>query len=152
MLVKPFTFAARLSSIYDGDTMRLDVDRGERLWSMGCKYRLYGVDTPEISRCSDEEKEYGFSSRSFVNSVLVSNQSQGPLTISTHHGQGKYDWLVEIYVSLGPKLEQLDGLMSLHDLIILRGHGVPYTGGTKLSWSERKQIQDEAKLRLPTEP
>lgn len=152
MLIKPFTFAARLSSIYDGDTLRLDVDRGERIWSLDRKYRLWGVDTPEIRGCTDEEVAYGMAARSFVNAVVISNQSQGQLVISTHRGKSKYDWLVEIYVSRGPKLEQLEEVTSLHALIIEHGHGVPYTGGKKQPWAERKAMQDEARGRLITEP
>lgn len=43
-----FTYRAIVTSIYDGDTMTVDIDLGFHSWMRSQKIRLYGVDTPEI--------------------------------------------------------------------------------------------------------
>jgi len=136
--IQPYTFRAFLDHVWDGDTIWLEIDRGEGWSSLG-KYRLYGVDTPEIrgKGVSDEEKEYAEEAKKFVSDVLL---LQGELLISTHKGKSKYDWMVEIWVKT-----DLGGLELLSDMIIKHGHGVPYDGGTKASWFVRKKAQDAAR-------
>jgi micrococcal nuclease len=142
--MKPYTFKAKLDHAYDGDTVWLVVDRGEG-WSSKGKYRLFGVDTPEIRGVSDEEKVYGLEARDFVNMTLAAN---GDFVISTHKGKSKYDWLVEIFIAqdVNGQLfadESDECFVSLTDYVIESGHGVPYFGGTKQPWSERKIYQDQ---------
>lgn len=43
-----FTYRAVVLSIYDGDTMTVDIDLGLGIWQHGQKLRLYGIDTPEL--------------------------------------------------------------------------------------------------------
>lgn len=136
-----FTFRAKLAGVWDGDTIYLDIDRGERIWTLRQKYRLYGVDTPEIRGASDEEEHYGHVAKKFVNDLLKDKE----LIVSTHRGKSKYDWMVEVFVRNDRK-----ELESLTSILIDRGYGVPYYGGTKLSWEERKAIQDKAMLSYPT--
>lgn len=135
---QPYTFRAYLDHVWDGDTIWLKIDRGER-WHSINKYRLYGVDTPEVrgKGVTDEEKVYAKEAKKFVADLLL---LQSEFIVSTHKGNSKYDWLVEIWVEDSNGEHEL-----LSDLIIRLGHGVPYFGGTKLSWPERKAIQDAAR-------
>jgi len=133
---KPYTFKAHLDHVWDGDTIWLDIDRGEG-WSSRGRYRLYGVDTPEIRGVSDEEKAYAEEAKSFVSNLL---SLQSELVVSTYRGNSKYDWLVEVWVNNGN-----GGFDLLSDLILTSGHGVAYFGGTKQPWPERKAIQDLAR-------
>lgn len=43
-----FEYRARIVSIYDGDTLRADVDLGFGVWQAKQKFRLYGINTPEV--------------------------------------------------------------------------------------------------------
>lgn len=47
-----FVYSARLhdgvKSVYDGDTVRLDVDLGHGIWIRNEPYRLYGINAPEL--------------------------------------------------------------------------------------------------------
>ena len=43
-----YYYKARVVSIYDGDTIRLDIDLGFNTWLMNQSVRLYGIDTPEL--------------------------------------------------------------------------------------------------------
>lgn len=48
-LTRPaYTYRATVVSIYDGDTMTVDLDLGLGIWQRGQKLRLYGIDTPEL--------------------------------------------------------------------------------------------------------
>jgi micrococcal nuclease len=138
MSVQPYTFRAFLDHVWDGDTIWLEIDRGEG-WSSVGKYRLHGVDTPEIrgKGVTDEEKKYAEEAKKFVSDALT---LQGDLVVSTRKGKSKYDWMVEIWVK-----NDIGGDQLLSDMIIKHGHGVPYGGGTKLSWAERKKAQDAAR-------
>jgi micrococcal nuclease len=138
-VLKPFTFKAQLDHVWDGDTIWLEIQRGEG-WKNTGKYRLYGVDTPEVrgKGVTAEEKVYAEEAKEFVATLLL---LQSEMIVSTLKGKSKYDWMVEIWVQEAGREEYLP----LADLIVEFGHGVIYEGGTKLSWPERKVIQDMAR-------
>lgn len=47
--VKPaYTYNATVRSVYDGDTIRADIDVGFYLFANNVPCRLYGIDTPEL--------------------------------------------------------------------------------------------------------
>lgn len=65
MLGNKYIYNVNLRSIYDGDTVRVDVDFGfGHLWrgsdGKGVKLRLYGINTPEVR---GEEREQGLVSK-----------------------------------------------------------------------------------------
>ena len=48
-VTKPaFTYRASIRSIYDGDTIRADLDLGFGTWIKNQPLRLYGIDTAEV--------------------------------------------------------------------------------------------------------
>jgi micrococcal nuclease len=68
-----FTYRCKVRSVYDGDTMRVDVDLGfGHIWhghdGKGVSLRLLGVDTPEM-RSKVAEKAKAASARDFVLSL-----------------------------------------------------------------------------------
>jgi len=58
-----YFYRAIVRSIYDGDTIRADIDLGFNTWLMNEQLRLANIDTPEIR---GEERPYGLVSKSFV--------------------------------------------------------------------------------------
>jgi micrococcal nuclease len=66
-----YTYDARLhagrQSVYDGDTVRLDVDLGYSCWKFNEPHRLYGINAPEMRR---PEKERGIISRDWLRDQL----------------------------------------------------------------------------------
>lgn len=55
-----YTYGAIIRSIYDGDTMRVDRDKGCNDWELKQAIRLYGINTGEIRRYDSEiEKALG---------------------------------------------------------------------------------------------
>jgi endonuclease YncB( thermonuclease family) len=140
----PYTLKAELHHAWDGDTIWLIVDRGEG-WQSKSKYRLFGVDTPEIRGASDEEEKYAREAKEFVEEKL----SEAELMITTHKGKSKYDWMAEVFIR-EPIISMDSGEETIWDaslaqLIIEAGHGVAYFGSTKQSWAERKKMQDIAR-------
>lgn len=61
--MKLYTYKAAVNSIYDGDTIRVDIDLGFGVIFKDQPLRLLGIDTPELR---GEEKAQGLISRSFV--------------------------------------------------------------------------------------
>ncbi|MBM9593824.1 thermonuclease family protein [Roseitranquillus sediminis] len=48
-LIEPaYTYRGVIRSIYDGDTIRVDLDLGFSTWIRDQSLRLYGIDTPEV--------------------------------------------------------------------------------------------------------
>lgn len=58
-----YTYKAYVRSIYDGDTIRVDIDLGFGVILSDQSLRLLGLDTPEIR---GEERTQGLISRNFV--------------------------------------------------------------------------------------
>lgn len=87
-----YYYRAKIVSIYDGDTMTLDIDLGFGHWMTSQKVRLYGIDTPELR---GEEREEGLKVRDFVRELLPNGTE---VMIKSHRDKsGKYGrWLVEV--------------------------------------------------------
>ncbi len=45
-----YEYKARVTAVYDGDTITADIDLGFGVWLKGQKVRLYGIDAPELRR------------------------------------------------------------------------------------------------------
>lgn len=58
-----YTYKALVRSIYDGDTIRVDIDLGFGVIFSDQSIRLLGVDTPELR---GEQRLQGLASRNFV--------------------------------------------------------------------------------------
>jgi micrococcal nuclease len=55
-----YTYKAKIASVYDGDTIRVDIDLGFNIIMKNESVRLYGIDTPELR---GEEKVFGYESK-----------------------------------------------------------------------------------------
>ena len=67
MQKKEYYYEAIVKSVYDGDTIRLDIDLGFNIWVRNESVRLRGIDAPEIR---GEERPLGLESRDWVRSQL----------------------------------------------------------------------------------
>ena len=92
-MIPAYVYHAEIVSIYDGDTVRADLDLGLGIWARNQSIRLYGIDTPEIR---GSEKYRGLISRDWLRS-----QIQGKVVVIRTHKdkKGKYGrWLGVIYL------------------------------------------------------
>ena len=112
-----YTYAAKIISVYDGDTVTATVDLGFTV-SVRIKVRLYGINTPEIRTKDPSEKKAGYAARDFVRDRILDKTVQ----IRTH-SKGKYGrWVATIW-------EIQDGVVSsksINDELLELGMAVPY--------------------------
>jgi micrococcal nuclease len=109
-----FEYCAIIRSVYDGDTLRADIDLGFGIWQMNQPIRIYGIDTPELS--SSE----GRMARDYAKALL-----EGKTVVMTTLKDKK-----EKYGRYLAKIAMPNG-EDYATLMIALGLAVPYYGGTK---------------------
>jgi len=87
-----YHYNAKVTKVYDGDTITVDIDLGMKLILKGEKIRLYGINTPEVRGI---EREDGLKSRDFLSSMILGKDI---LIKTIKDKKGKYGrYLGEIY-------------------------------------------------------
>ena len=106
-----YRYRAQVVSVYDGDTIRCDIDLGFGIWMRDPTIRLYGINTPELR---GDDKEAGLAARDWLREKVLGFDIQ----ILTHKDKkGKYGrWLGTLF----------DGGISINQEMIDRGYAVPY--------------------------
>lgn len=110
---------SEVTSIYDGDTFRVNIKDYPDLIGYRISIRVNGIDTPEMKGMCEKEKDLARQAKQFTVSVL-----RGAKKIELRNmKRGKYFRIVaDVYV---------DGI-SLTDSLIKEKLGVPYNGGSKV--------------------
>jgi len=118
------TTDALVSSVYDGDTLRLVLPVCCTKYIFSC--RLNGIDTPEIRSRNKQEKVIARQVRDYVKELLESHAFRVCCGKSDKYGR----ILCDIYVIL-------DGVeLSLADHLIGKKYGYIYNGGKKLKFED----------------
>jgi len=106
-----YTYNARCTSVYDGDSVTLDIDLGFNMWMRNQKIRLIGINTPEIR---GDERAAGLVAAARLRNLI----SDREVTLESYRDKsGKYGrWLGTIY---------LDGV-SMNQLLLDEGLAEPY--------------------------
>lgn len=113
-----YIYKAKVVSIYDGDSMRVDIDLGFKVSLSNQRVRLLGIDTPELR---GEEREQGLIVRDYVRSLL---NGEEVILKSYKDKYGKYGrWLVEVFM-FDPTEE--GGLLNVNQHLIDKGLALPY--------------------------
>jgi len=109
---------SEVTSIYDGDTFRVNIEGYPRIIGYRVPIRVNGIDTPEMRAKCQQEKELARKAKQLTASML-----HGAKKIVLKNVQrGKYFRIVaDVYI---------DG-DSLGEELIKRGFAVSYDGGTK---------------------
>ena len=110
------------TSIYDGDTYRLDIDQGFRMRMERAQVRLADVDCPSIK---GDERPDGLAARDRVRELL-----EPPTDLVVHARAGdpqRYGrYLVDIYFSPYPPAGDASEWHDLADVLLEEGHAEPY--------------------------
>jgi len=114
---------SKVNSVYDGDTFRVDIDELSPIAGKNIRIRVNGVDTPEIRGKCDSEKELAIEARDYVAGLLNNADEISLVNIE----RGTYFRIVAVVM--------IDGV-NLTELLIDKGLGYAYTGGTKKSWCD----------------
>jgi len=85
-----YHYRAEVASIYDGDTIRADMDLGLGIWKKNEPLRLFGIDAPELRGI---ERELGLKSRDHLQSILMKREL---IVESIKDKKGKYGRILAI--------------------------------------------------------
>jgi len=100
MTHQPYCYKARCVSVYDGDTVTLDISLGFNVVMHKQKVRLLGINTPEVR---GEERELGLVSRDRLRELIDDKD----VIIVTHRDKGgKYGRLLATIYLDGVNINQ----------------------------------------------
>ncbi len=92
-----YEYRAKVTRVYDGDTITCDIDVGFNMVIQKKRLRLREVDTPEIRTRDLEEKKKAYEARDFVREKIA--EVKGTIFIKTHK-RGKYGrYITDIWLS-----------------------------------------------------
>ena len=112
-----YLYKAKVCSIYDGDTITCLVDLGFNI-HIKEKFRLFGIDTPEIRTKDLNEKKEGFRAKKRL-SDLIENKEIYIKVIK----KGKFGrWISNIYLT--EKDIELEN--SINNLLLKEGLAKPF--------------------------
>ena len=111
-----YEYNAKILRVYDGDTVRADLDLGFGIWMRNQSIRLRGINTPELR---GEEKEAGFAARDRLRALLLQVDNKCVIKTVKDDQKGKYGRILgELLTSEHEK--------SLNDILIDEGFAIPY--------------------------
>ena len=117
-----------VTSIYDGDTFRANIDGYPPIIGERMAIRIAGIDTPEMRDKNPKVKELAQKAKQFT----VKRLREGKHIVLKNIQRGKYFRLVaDVYI---------DGV-SLGEELIKAGLAKPYTGREKPQWTETQMIK-----------
>ncbi|HES59178.1 MAG: thermonuclease family protein [Calditrichaceae bacterium] len=108
---KLYYYKASVQSVYDGDTITVDIDLGLSTWIKGENIRLHRINTPELR---GGEREEGLKSRDYLRS-LIDGKEIWIQTIKDKKGKyGRY--LGEIWIK-----DNQDRWTNVNDTLVEKG-------------------------------
>jgi len=112
---------SKVFNVYDGDTLRVNIDSFPDIIGKNIRIRLKGIDAPEIKGKCQKETDLAIMARDYLrNAIKKSNQIE-----LRNIERGKYFRIVgELYI---------DGV-NISNNLIKRKLAYHYNGGKKRSW------------------
>lgn len=112
-----YYYRAKVVSVYDGDTMRVDIDLGLSTWIHNEKLRLARINAPELR---GEEKEKGIAARDFLINLVLDKEIILETIKDQEEKYGRY--LAEIWLK-----NESGQFTNINDLMVENGHAVYQT-------------------------
>ncbi|MFZ5946706.1 MAG: thermonuclease family protein [Stygiobacter sp.] len=109
-----YHYKAKVTDVYDGDTVTVEIDLGLHTFIKGEKIRLNRINAPELK---GKEKEMGIKSRDFLRKKILGKEILLETIKDKNEKYGRY--LGEIYLEM--KKEQF---VNINDLLVERGFAV----------------------------
>jgi len=115
-----YEYKAHVVSVYDGDTMRADIDLGFGIWMKNQSIRWLEIDTAELR---GEERAQGIIARDRVRELILDKD----VILKTYKDdKGKYGrWLAEVYFI---DTKEITWNNSINEQLIQEGLAQPYPG------------------------
>jgi len=107
-----FHYRATVIAVYDGDTVRADIDLGLKTWIKNEKLRLARINAPELK---GTEREAGLRSRDFLREQIL---GQEIIVGTIRDKKGKYGrYIAEIW-----RKNDAGEFANVNDLLVQQGH------------------------------
>lgn len=111
-----YEYNATVVRVYDGDTIRADLDLGFGIWMRNQSIRLMGINTPEVR---GDDRAEGLIARDRLRVLLEEAGNKCIIKTIKTNQTGKYGRIIgEILTAEHDK--------SLNDILIAEGFAVPY--------------------------
>lgn len=93
-----YTYNALVTSVFDGDTFRADVDLGFGIWKRNESFRLWGLDAPEIA---GDKSGKGKAARDALRALILNKEVTITTKVDRQEKYGRY--LAKVTVIQGEK-------------------------------------------------
>ena len=120
---EPFTYRLDIDSIsvYDGDTIKCDIDLGFSIILKKQSVRSLGINCPEIRTKDEREKALAYEARDQLRHIL----EDAEVIALQSHGKGKFGRILGTLFADGK---------NVNDMMIDLGLARAYDGGKRSSW------------------
>ena len=108
-------------NVYDGDTIKCDIDLGFSIILKKQSVRLNSINCPEIRSKDGREKELGYAAKDKLIEIL---DEAAEVTLESH-GKGKFGRILGTLYTDG---------YNVNDMMVESGLARPYDGGKRSSW------------------
>lgn len=109
-----YHYNAHVLSVYDGDTIRVDIDLGMKTFIHNEKIRFNRINAPELK---GKEREAGLKARDYLRSLILDKDI---LLGTVKDRKGKYGrYLAEVWLEENP-----DKFINVNDLLVKKGYAV----------------------------
>jgi len=113
MKINLYQYKANVVSVYDGDTIRVDIDLGLKTWIKNETIRLSRINTPELRGA---ERPQGLLARDFLKDLILDKEI---ILETIRDTKGKYGrYIGEIWI------EKNGEGTNVNDLLVNSGHAV----------------------------
>ncbi len=107
-----YNYRAKIISVYDGDTVRADIDLGMTTWIKNEKLRLSRINTPELK---GGDREAGLKARDFLRDLVL---DKIVILETIKDKKGKYGrYIAELWLQTDP-----EEFLNINDLLVEKGH------------------------------
>lgn len=93
LVMNKYTYNAKVKSVYDGDTIKVDIDLGFDVWLKDQTIRLYGINAPEVK---GESKTEGLIARDRLRDLVLNKDIVLETIRDSKEKFGR--WLGKLYV------------------------------------------------------
>ena len=148
-----YEYRCNVVKVVDGDTVDVDIDLGFGIWMKDERVRIMGIDTPESRTRDLVEKQFGLAAKQRLKELL-----QGTPVLKTQINKdgedmkGKFGRILGDFIiddscfGYAPEGGYENGSL-ITEIMILEGHAVPYTGGSKEDIQEQHLSNREKLIR-----
>lgn len=134
----PYTYRAKVTSVYDADTLILSIDLGFHTWVHDEKVRLAGINSNEIKRSSakghgDDHIAVGFDARDFLLKLLgVPDSEMPPHKVSYHELERPVEVIIQTLKDKSGKFGRILGIINKDGVNI--NQAIARAGYAEVNW------------------